>query len=303
MCDFISWAFNFYSGEIYNENSNLVLINYTPSWPHNFLFNENILKMYNSIFNLIFPLKTNLTLLNQIWIEKKNIAKKENIVFRLIDSVHAEFVCFLQNLVSFYMFDVVEMKFKIFYDKIKNCEDFEQIINSHEEFLGEVISNSFIKSKKIMRIIFDILFTTRKFYNFVEIFLTNYNCQHTELSIDRNRVVTEEYDELILEELAEEFNPIEMMQLMKGNVKGINNLADRLKKVVKRYLRGEVDSKENRAALVRRILKTLRKIISLPANLKDIVCEEFDPNSLLDDLMTEDLPRLLDLILDHRGDD
>jgi hypothetical protein len=94
-----------------------------------------------------------------------------------------------------------------------------------------------------------------------------------------------------------------MMQLMKGNVKGINNLADRLKKVVKRYLRGEVDSKENRAALVRRILKTLRKIISLPANLKDIVCEEFDPNSLLDDLMTEDLPRLLDLILDHRGDD
>ena len=170
MCDFISWAFNFYSGEIYNENSNLVLINYTPSWPHNFLFNENILKMYNSIFNLIFPLKTNLTLLNQIWIEKKNIAKKENIVFRLIDSVHAEFVCFLQNLVSFYMFDVVEMKFKIFYDKIKNCEDFEQIINSHEEFLGEVISNSFVKSKKIMRIIFDIIFTTRKFYNFVENF-------------------------------------------------------------------------------------------------------------------------------------
>jgi len=196
MCDFISWSFNFYSGEIYNENSNLVLINYTPSWPHNFLFNENILKMYNSIFNLIFPLKTNLTLLNQIWIEKKNIAKKENIVFRLIDSVHAEFVCFLQNLVSFYMFDVVDLKFKIFYDKIKNCEDFEQIINSHEEFLGEVISNSFVKSKKIMRIIFDILFTTRKFYNFVENFLTNYNCQHTELSIDRYRVVTEEFDEL-----------------------------------------------------------------------------------------------------------
>lgn len=113
----------------------------------------------------------------------------------------------------------------------------------------------------------------------------------------------EEYFELFLEELADEFNPIEMMQLMKGNVKGIPNLADRLKKVVKRYLRGEVDSRENRAHLIQKVLKVLRKLISLPANLKDTVCEEFDPTMLLDDLLTEDLPALLDLVLDHRGDD
>jgi hypothetical protein len=94
-----------------------------------------------------------------------------------------------------------------------------------------------------------------------------------------------------------------MMQLMKGNVAGIKNLTDRLKKVIKKYLRGELDSKENRAALVQRILKTLRKIISVPANLQDTLCEDFDPTSLLDDLITEDLPRLLDTILDHRGDD
>jgi len=37
---------------------------------------------------------------------------------------------------------------------------------------------------------------------------------------------------------------------MKGNVAGIKNLSDRLKKVIKKYLKGEFDSKENRAALV-----------------------------------------------------
>lgn len=109
----------------------------------------------------------------------------------------------------------------------------------------------------------------------------------------------EEYSELFLEELASEFNPIEMMQLMKGNVKGIPNLADRLKKVVKRYLRGEVDTRENRVHLIQKVLKILRKLISLPENLKDTVCEEVDPTSLLDDLLTEDLPGILDIVLDH----
>jgi hypothetical protein len=173
MVDFYSWDFHCFSGEIYNENSNLILINYEPSWPHNFIFNENTIKMYNYIFNLIFPLKTNLILLNQLWIEKKKIAKKENPLLRLIDSIHAEFVTFLQNLISFFMFDIVDIKYKNFYQKLESCKDFEQIINYHEEFLGEVIVSSFVKSKKIMRIIFDLLLTTRKFYNMVEMFVSS----------------------------------------------------------------------------------------------------------------------------------
>ena len=87
-----------------------------------------------------------------------------------------------------------------------------------------------------------------------------------------------------------------MMQLMKGNVAGIKNLTDRLKIVIIKYLHGEVDSKENRAALVQRILKTLRKIISVPDNIQDTLSEDFDPTSLLDDLITEDFPRLLVII-------
>jgi hypothetical protein len=84
------------------------------------------------------------------------------------------------------MFDVIDLKFKNFFSKIKDCQDFEQIINLHEEFLGEVIANSFVKSKKIMRVIFDILFTTRKFYNFIENFLTNFYSQQIDHAGNNN---------------------------------------------------------------------------------------------------------------------
>jgi len=173
--DLASLNFNVLSGEIYNENSNLILIDYNPPWPHNFIFNDNILKMYNLIFNLLFPLKTNLILLNNIWVEKKNLAKNEKYSFTNIDAVHSEFVCFLQNLISFFMFDILEIKFKNFISKCEDCKDFELIIKYHEEFLGEVISNSFIRSKKIMNIVFDILYTTRAFCNFLEITLNEIN--------------------------------------------------------------------------------------------------------------------------------
>lgn len=212
--DLTSWNFNFFSGEIYNENSNLILMDYNPPWPHNFLFNENILKMYNLIFNLIFPLKSNLTLLNQLWIEKKNFAKKENLIFRLIDSVHSEFVCFLQNLISFYMFDLIDLKFKHFYQKIKDCQDFEQIILSHEEFLGEVVAHSFVKSKKIMRVIFDILFTTRKFYNYIENVLLNY--QSMKIEENMNRSYGEYHSNEIIETQTKE-----QYEVIKVNLMGI----------------------------------------------------------------------------------
>lgn len=173
--DLRSLNFNVLSGEIYNESCNLILIDYNPPWPHNFIFNDNILKMYNLIFNLLFPLKTNLILLNNIWIEKKNLAKRDNYVFTYLDAVHSQFVCFLQNLISFFMFDILELKFKNFISKCENCRDFEQIIKYHEEFLGEVISNSFLRSKKIMNIVFDILHTTRTFCNFFERTLNEIN--------------------------------------------------------------------------------------------------------------------------------
>ena len=71
------------------------------------------------------------------------------------------------------MFDVIEVKFKQFFEKMSKCKDLEDLMKIHEEFLGEVITNSFVKSKKIMRTIFDVLFVVRKFHNYVQNMLVN----------------------------------------------------------------------------------------------------------------------------------
>jgi hypothetical protein len=175
LIEYINWNCNFYSGEIFNENSNLILINYTPPWPHNFIFNTNVIKSYNDIFNLIFPLKTSLTMLNSLWVQKKNICNQYNNLFKVIDSIHAELHTFLQNLISFVMFDVVEVNFKKFFDNISKYEDLEELLHHHEEFLGVVITNTFVKSKRIMRMLFNILFVIRKFYNYVRVILQKVN--------------------------------------------------------------------------------------------------------------------------------
>ena len=217
LLEYINWNCNFYSGEIFNENSNLILINYTPPWPHNFIFNANAIKSYNDIFNLVFPLKTSLTMLNFLWVQKKNICNQYNNLFKVIDSIHAELHTFLQNLISFYMFDVVEVNFKKFFDNISKYEDLEELLHHHEEFLGEVITNTFVKSKKIMRMLFNILFVIRKFYNYVRVILqkvneiiqlqqSNYHIKKKDYNIPEEMIykeelfkIKEEFDEKVFE--------------------------------------------------------------------------------------------------------
>ena len=73
------------------------------------------------------------------------------------------------------MFDVVEVNFKKFFDGINKYQDLEELLRNHEKFLGEVITNTFVKSKKIMRMLFNILFVIRKFYNYVRNILQKVN--------------------------------------------------------------------------------------------------------------------------------
>ena len=227
LLEYINWNCNFYSGEIFNENSNLILINYTPPWPHNFIFNTNTIKSYNDIFNLVFPLKTSLTMLNSLWIQKKNICNHYNNLFKVIDSIHAEFHTFLQNLISFYMFDVVEVNFKKFFDNISKYEDLEELLNHHEEFLREVITDTFVKSKKIMRTLFNILFVIRKFYNYVREILqkvhevmymqeTNYNIKKKNYTIPDEIIYKNE-----LFQIKEEFE--EKVTIFKNTFEKIKN--------------------------------------------------------------------------------
>jgi hypothetical protein len=166
-------------------------------------------------------------MLNSLWIQKKNICNHYNNLFKVIDSIHAEFHTFLQNLISFYMFDVVEVNFKKFFDNISKYEDLEELLNHHEEFLREVITDTFVKSKKIMRTLFNILFVIRKFYNYVREILqkvhevmymqeTNYNIKKKNYTIPDEIIYKNE-----LFQIKEEFE--EKVTIFKNTFEKIKN--------------------------------------------------------------------------------
>ena len=183
-----SWSFNYYAGEVYKENSILFLIDYSPSWPHNFVFHDKIIKEYNSIFNLVFPLKTNLTLLNSLYIDKKNLAKKDKSGFNKINICLSIMIHFLQNLISFYMFDIIEIKFNTFFKKIQQCNDFEELILEHETFIHNVLSISFIKSRRVILKIYNIIFITKKFFNLVSNLIKNIDYDQNIISDSSNKI-------------------------------------------------------------------------------------------------------------------
>ena len=96
------------------------------------------------------------------------------------------------------MFDVVEVNFKKFFEKIPSCKDLEDLMKFHEEFLNDVIANSFVKSKKLMRMIFDILFVVRKFHNYVQNFIKNLK---EKMILNNNKDLIIDSEETIKEDL------------------------------------------------------------------------------------------------------
>ena len=193
--DIKKFASKFIQSDIlYKENTNLILIDYNPSFPMNFIFHESIKKNYNQLFNVIFPLKTCLILLNNSWLDKKsfinginledNILKNSNLfmkknktkhVFyynyerfeRKIFAYESEFILFLNNIIGFFMFDIIDPRYNKLIQNIKESKSFEKTIKLHEECLSEIVSLSFVKSKKIMSILFDIIYTIRQYYNLI----------------------------------------------------------------------------------------------------------------------------------------
>lgn len=159
----------FTCGDIFNENINLIIIDFLPSFPINFYFHESIRKTYNQIFNLIFPFKCYLTLMNQLWLDKKIFKKIEfssefDSFLRNISSIQSEVVLFVNNMISYYMFDIIEPRYNKMIKEIKEKKDFQYLFKLHEEFIYDIQGLTFVKSKKIMRILFEILSIVKRIY-------------------------------------------------------------------------------------------------------------------------------------------
>lgn len=100
-----------------------------------------------------------------------------------------------------------------------------------------------------------------------------------------------------------EFQQMEMLTIIMGNLQQIKNFKERTQKVFKDILPEGGDSKASRKQLVDKAIAGLKNNLTLPDESKDAVLEQFDPVMIINEIVAERLPAFFDALIDYTGDD
>jgi hypothetical protein len=104
-----------------------------------------------------------------------------------------------------------------------------------------------------------------------------------------------------MEKCAEEFNQIEMMQMMQGRFANIPNLVQRVQSVLRSEIPNQGTTADGRKQFTDAKIQAVKEIIHLPAVSKDKIYEEFDPVMIFNEMFEEKFPQIVDGILDFQG--
>lgn len=97
--------------------------------------------------------------------------------------------------------------------------------------------------------------------------------------------------------LSKKFQPLEVLQLMKGNLAAVPDLAKRCKEFVV-----ELSAGQNLKSFYADCVSKLCGVVIIPDELK-AKTEEFDPTILIVEIVEQHLPKILQAIIEFEGDD
>ena len=123
----------------------------TINWPLNLIFSKSNVVKYQLLFRQMFKIKFTQKALLQCFIVHKNLKEFSNQKY-LQNSylLRDAMLKFLHNL-SFYFFnEVIETNFLQLINNIGNCKNIEEVINFHNQFLDDMINESFISDEEMM---------------------------------------------------------------------------------------------------------------------------------------------------------
>ena len=103
--------------------------------------------------------------------------------------------------------------------------------------------------------------------------------------------------------LQEEFNQGEMMMMIQGAFQSIPNVAKRMQNVIREQIQDKGQTREGKKAFVEKCLKASKEVLHLPEKFKSQIYEEFDPVLILNEILEQKLPGMLDKFLDFSGSD
>ena len=155
-------SFNDVKSFIHHSNEDLINLIYKAPLPSSILFDDNIMRNYNSVFNFIVKLKRSFILVRDISLDKKlkkiffdfpnqKIFTKYLISYRL-------FIMDFATSLEFYVFHFVIDKFiNKFEITLSNINSIDQAINSHQRFINDIYNFLGLNDQKYMNKIYKIL--------------------------------------------------------------------------------------------------------------------------------------------------
>ncbi|XP_015928415.2 gamma-tubulin complex component 4 isoform X1 [Parasteatoda tepidariorum] len=143
-----------------------ISLHYDVLSPLHILFTPNVIDQYNMVFRFLLSLRRAQMELHQCWASqmqnKRNCLDSSLIPFWTLRS-HMSFL--IDNFQYYVLVDVLESRFCKLISKMENVKDYEELQQSHEQFLTDVISRCFLELKTVHLSLNEILELCSSFCN------------------------------------------------------------------------------------------------------------------------------------------
>jgi len=125
-------------------------MNYKPPWPLHLLFTPNVMEKYSTLFSFLLKVRRTQIKLQGIWALQMTHKRSANTCITANTwSLQRHMSFFVDNLQYYLQVDVLETQFAHLLKTIAKKHDFESIHSSHDNFLVNMHTQSFISMKKV----------------------------------------------------------------------------------------------------------------------------------------------------------
>ncbi|GLV43445.1 Grip75 [Carabus blaptoides fortunei] len=118
-----------------------IQMNFEIVWPLHIIFHPGAMALYNKLFNFLMRVKKTQIDLQKLW--KLHMEGKHN-VYNGVSVLRNTLMFLINNLQYYLQVDVIEAQFAVLIKSVSNAQSVENIIKLHSEFLGNLMSRTFL---------------------------------------------------------------------------------------------------------------------------------------------------------------
>uniref|UniRef100_A0A7M5X4M2 Gamma-tubulin complex component n=1 Tax=Clytia hemisphaerica TaxID=252671 RepID=A0A7M5X4M2_9CNID len=148
------------SNEKFKSTWDLLQVQYNPPWPLHLLFTPSIMEKLNMLFTFLLKVRRTQIELQGLWAFLMSAKRSGKIKMTSgpIWVLRRRMAFFIDNLQYYLQVDVLETQFSLLISKIHKTQSFENINRSLDNFLIEMLKQSFVSMKKVFNILHEIIY-------------------------------------------------------------------------------------------------------------------------------------------------